>query len=439
MEATKKTSATRAALLVLAALSMLLSGLFIATASRSDASPPPACPDGFSLTADQKNCFAAATITNTVSPNTCAEGQLTPDGSKCYLPARLIPQEGVTLCPKGYSPDDSLLGMCARFEAAKQKLPGCPEGARGVAGACYILVAKGPAGTPTCTTGTLAGTQCVITGAAPVNGPASCPESATVIKAANGECYTLIARPAPAACVAPYVMFGVAGTMVCKVSNPNPTSSTLAPQFVCPTVAGVTIVPSVHTIGGITKIESCSYAVPAVDTTCPTGTTPDPNGTQCRRPVDLTPGAQQCAAGFGLVDGKCIRYENANLLNAACPTGSVEDSRGDCRKPVANAAGAFFCEDPNAALNGRSCVWTTGFLVEPSPNLYKCEKGVSTVIGSGAGTQVICLLAATPNKATTPSCVKGVLSTDGLYCVVPRIDTAPAAGAVTAPVPAFTG
>ena len=64
MEATKKTSTTKAALLVVAALSMLLSGLFIATASRSDASPPPACPDGFTLTADGKNCFQAAVTTS---------------------------------------------------------------------------------------------------------------------------------------------------------------------------------------------------------------------------------------------------------------------------------------------------------------------------------------------------------------------------------------
>ena len=108
MEATKKTSGSRAALLVLAALSMLLSGLFIATASRSDATPPPACPDGFNLTADQKNCFQNAVVTKADNPNTCttAGGLLTPDGTKCYVAARVIPQEGTTECPAGYSPDD---------------------------------------------------------------------------------------------------------------------------------------------------------------------------------------------------------------------------------------------------------------------------------------------------------------------------------------------
>ena len=76
METTKKTSTTRAALLVVAALSMLLSGLFIATASRSDASPASACPDGFSLTADAKNCFQAASVSQSAdNANSCPAGQ----------------------------------------------------------------------------------------------------------------------------------------------------------------------------------------------------------------------------------------------------------------------------------------------------------------------------------------------------------------------------
>jgi len=438
VEATKKTSTTKAALLVIAALSMLLSGLFIATASRSDANPAAACPDGFTLTADSKNCFQAAVVTSADNPNSCEAGQLTPDGTKCYTLARIIPQEGTTLCPKGYSPDDSLGAMCARFEAATQRDATCPEGARGAAGGCYILVAKGPRGAATCTntTAVLNTTTCVITGAAPTNSAGTCPVSDTVILDANGTCYTLVSRPAAASCQAPYVMFGT----VCKVSNPNPTSQTLAPNFTCPAVpAGSTATPSNHTIGGISKIESCSYAVPAVDMSCPTGTTPDTNATQCRRPVDLRPGALVCADGFGLLNGKCIRYENANNASPQCPQGSVEDTVGDCRKPVADAAGVYYCKDANAALNGKSCVWTTGFLINPSPTLYKCDAGARTVIGNGASTQVICILGdANANLTSGPSCLQCVLSTDNAYCIVPRIDTAPAA-AVAAPVPSFTG
>ncbi len=421
---------------------MLLSGLFIATASRSDASPPAACPDGFSLTADAKNCFQAAVITSADNPNSCGNGQLTPDGTKCYVAARVIPQEGKTLCPKGYSPDDSLAGMCARFESATQRGATCPDGARGAAGGCYILVAKGPAGNAACTEGVLVGTNCVITGDAPVNGTSTCPVSATVILSGS-ECYTLIAPPTTVAdCATGYVAFG----SVCKQNNTGTTADELN-AFDCPaTVDGQTVTENMHTIGGVTKVESCSYTPALNNDACPDGTTPDPNGQDCRRPVDLRPGAKVCATSFGIVDGKCIRYAAPAAAVASCPAGSVEDGVGDCRKPVADAKGAYYCKDANAALNGKSCVWTAGFLIEPSPTLYKCDAGARTVIGSGSATdgtgsavQVICILGdANANTTSGPSCLQGVLSTDNAYCIVPRIDTAPAA-AVAAPVPSFTG
>ena len=442
METTKKTSTTKAALLVLAALSMLLSGLFIATASRSDANPAAACPDGFSLTADAKNCFQAAVITSADNPNSCATGQLTPDGTKCYVAARIIPQEGATLCPKGYSPDDSLAGMCARFDAATQRGATCPDGARGIAGGCYILVAKGPRGAAVCGEGTVAGTNCVITGDAPVNGPSSCPVSATVlIDPGTTECYTLVSRVnvGPADCTAPYAIINTA-TMRCKVV----TDGTIG--FTCPTAPGTILPESVTHPNGTTKIAFCIQTPPNTAGNCPTGTLPDPGGTDCRRQVDLSPGAKVCATGFGILDGKCIRYGSPSTPSPQCPAGSIEDGVGDCRKPVADAAGAFYCADANAALNGKSCVWTSGFLITPSPTLYKCDAGARTVIGSGSSAygdgstvRVICILGdANANTTSGPSCLQGVLSTDNAYCIVPRIDTAPAA-AVAAPVPSFTG
>jgi hypothetical protein len=439
VETTKKTSTTRAALLVLAALSMLLSGLFIATASRSDANPPSACPDGFSLTADAKNCFQAAVVTSADNPNSCDSGQLTPDGTKCYVAARVIPQEGQTLCPKGYSPDDSLGSMCARFDAATQRADTCPAGSRGVAGGCYILVAKGPRGAAACDEGVVVGTNCVITGDAPVNGTSSCPVSATVIQT-GGECYTLIAPPTGAtSCVAPYIAFG----SICKQTNDGADEQGIL-DFACD-AAPQTIVENMRTHGGLTKIDSCDYVPVAPNLGCPDGTTADTNGVDCRRPVDLRPGAKVCSTGFGIVDGKCIRYEATSSPSPQCPAGSVEDGVGDCRKPVADASGAYYCKDANAALNGKSCVWTAGFLIEPSPTLYKCDAGARTVIGSGSATdgtgsavQVICILGdSNANTGSTPSCLQGVLSTDNAYCIVPRIDTAPAA--VAAPVPSFTG
>jgi len=298
--------------LVIAALSMLLSGLFIATAARSDASPPAACPDGFSLTADTKNCFQAAVVTSADNPNSCDAGQLTPDGTKCYTAARVIPQEGQTLCPKGYSPDDSLGGMCARFEAASQQADACPEGSRGVQGGCYILVAKGPAGAATCAEGVLTGTNCVVTGDAPVSTGGSCPVSSTVQSVA-GECFTLVAPPNGVGNCDSSPLYFVFGS-VCKAENPNATDQALAPLFTCPAVAGQTITATTHSPGGITKTSSCSYPLEIPAGACVAPLTTDPGGL-CRRAVDLTPNPLVCAESFGIVDGKCIRFVAPSTAN----------------------------------------------------------------------------------------------------------------------------
>ncbi len=75
---------------------------------------------------------------------------------------------------------------------------------------------------------------------------------------------------------------------------------------------------------------------------------------------------------------------------ASCPTGSYEDASGDCRKPVANAKGAYSCADAASALNGKTCVCTTAFSVTITPDMYKCAEGARAVIG----TDVICVLGA---------------------------------------------
>ena len=452
MEATKKTSTTKAALLVVAALSMLLSGLFIATASRSDASPPPACPDGFTLTADGKNCFQKAVVTSADNPNSCVEGLITPDGTKCYIAARLIPQEGKTECPKGYSPDDSLGGMCARFEAASQRPEGCPEGARGVAGGCYILVAKGPRGTLICEgDGAVAGDICVTEGRPPVRAAGTCPTGADIILPG---CYRVVSTTALTDnCVAPYVAYG-APANTCRVVNPFMGNGSTIAQITgweCPSAGTNTPTENVVPFGDTTKVASCEYARTTSGGDCPTNTQRVPetgSPFECRVAVPLIPGALVCPdAGFGVVSGKCIAQSDGVLPAAQCPAGSFEDSTGQCRKPVANAKGAYYCkgadgvegtaDDAAAALNGKSCVYTAPFTVTAAPNAYKCDKGVRSVIGAGAEMQVLCFLGdADKNVTEGPSCLQGVLSTDGLYCIVPRIDTAPA---VSAPVPAFTG
>lgn len=367
-----KPTTTRAALLVVAALSLLLTGLFVATASRSDAQAA-ACPTGFELTADASACFQRAT-TVTGAP-TCTAGTLTPDATACYVDAQVLNTAGATTCPDGFSIDDSLNGACARFTPATQGPPTCPDGARGTAGGCYVLVAKGDPNLTGCSAedvalgAVLAGGLCVITGPAPIASPGVCPTSATVLFEA-GTCFQLISP-----------------------ASTNPT--------VCTAAADIGLVDG-----------------------------------QCRQSVVLTPGGPRCPDGFAHVAGKCVRYTNPISSGPICPAGATEDTTGQCRRPVADQAGAYSCPT-GGTLNGRSCVTTTGFLVNAAPALYSCNAGERTVVGSGTSVRVLCVLGP-PTVAAGVQCTRGVIDTTGEFCVVPVLETATAGGA-SAPIPGFTG
>lgn len=456
MEATKKTTASKAAVLVVAALSMLLSGLFVASASRVDATPTPACPDGFNLTQDGKACYQQAVITSADNPNSCPKDdnlpignqpQLTPDGLHCYIRAQILPQEGKTLCPEGYSPDTSLGGVCARFEKATKKDKSCPEGAFGKKDGCYIYVSKGPAGENTCKNGTLKGTECEIVGNPPVHATGKCPESDTVIKGADGACYSLVAAVVSKECPTLGGHLFVKSGSACKFVMPG-ANTPAADNFTCPT--GSKLIKVKSPTDGHMKAGWCEASESVVATTCPSGSdrfVRSDGKVECRKSVTLTKGQLKCDSGYALLDGKCVRRVQSEVSKASCPNGSYTDHEGRCRKPVANKDGAWYCKDSSAALSGSNCVFTTGFLVKPADTLYKCPKGTRTVIGSGSvaggdGSKrnVICITGeADKNVTTGPSCLQGELDSTQKYCLVARIDSAPAAPAVAAPKPAFTG
>ena len=214
--------------------------------------------------------------------------------------------------------------------------------------------------------------------------------------------------------------------------NPSP-----ADTDECPAATATGALEPAEDRGVVTGyLDACEYPRVIVDpAACPNNSEEAADG--CRVYVALVPGALGCPEGEALFGGKCWIY--ADLISDApqCPIGSLTDSDGYCRKLVANAPAAYTCKDASAALNGKSCVYTAPFTVDPAPNAYKCDKGVRSVIGDGANMQVLCFLGnADANVTSGPSCLQGVLSTDNQYCLVPRIDTAPA---VAAPIPAFTG
>lgn len=429
-----KSSTPRAALLVLAALSMLLTGLFIATAERSDAQTDP-CPAGFTLTADASNCFQPAGVST--SANGCPTGELTPDGTKCFLPARPAATDGATACPTGYSPDDSLNGACARFEAATRGPNTCPDGARGTPGACYILVARGSAGAPTCSAadaaagGVVNGTTCVVPGPAPTNTAGTCPVSTTVFLV-GGSCFSIL-TPASftSTCAASYTAIGNA----CKFVNPTPFANPnpMTTPAHCPAIpAGLTLTAPTHTTGGVTKIESCTYTPVQTPATCTASADLGLVDGQCRRSVVLTGSGLQCTPAFTLVGTSCVRHAATSTLPGSCPVNAYEDAAGQCRRAIGDAPGPYRCPT-GGTVTGSACVYTTGFTISGTAS-YFCDQGVRTVVADGTSVRAICVLG-DPTSTTGPACTRGVLSTDNLFCLVPRIDSVP----IVAPRPAFTG
>lgn len=66
-----------------------------------------------------------------------------------------------------------------------------------------------------------------------------------------------------------------------------------------------------------------------------------------------------CLPEFGLVAGKCIRYEVPLTASPECPAGSVEDAAGNCRQYVPGGNKQFTCTNPDATLTDQGCEFTS--------------------------------------------------------------------------------
>jgi|GEM_PF-1512802 len=331
-------------------------GLVDGRCVRFEAAAISGCPAGASLDSFD---LCREPVADRITEFFCTDAAAVLDGTDCVITVQPIEctydqailgcDVNMQRCPDGFAADASLGGICASFAPASQLPDTCPEGSRGSAGGCFILVAKGPR-TAVCSEGVLAGSNCVITGPAPTAGPSTCPVSATVIED-GADCFLLV------------------------------------------------------------------DADPSLG--CLSGSTPDPvDSSLCRVPVARAPGALTCPAGFGLVDGNCVRFVAPVFASAQCPVGSSEDVNGDCRKPVADAAGAFFCESAGDALNGTSCVSTAGFLPACQPG-DACEgTGCPGGFVLNVATQVCTLTV--PAVETSASCPAGTFGSAGdCYVVVP--------------------
>ena len=396
METTKKTSTTKAALLVLAALSMLLSGLFIATASSSDAQGA-TCPVGFTLDTAGTNCTTASATTSTTNANSCTVGAPNVAGTLCVVDAALTANASAIVCGAG----TAVLGSgCAQtVNATVTAATTCPTGNL-VATGCYTLVPTGAGAAGVCAPGTVAFQQ---------NGTTRC----SVVGVNAGV-------PTPGF-VCPGAGNGISGPVFSNLAVANPTCY------------GVTTVSATN---------PCTAAIGQAIV----------NATQCQTNIDLVAGPGTCAAGETLVAATLVPPVAANCIIVTAPAAGVAGGcpataqavvvagNTECRVPAAVPAAALSCSDGSAVTAATatalaSCTIVTGFTTFPTANSYACAAGTPSVTGFGAGLSVVCILGATSTNVTTAqTCALGVLSADEVSCSVPA--TVPA---VAAPVPAFTG
>jgi len=321
------------------------------------------CPTSDTVFAEGSECF---TRVDKVGGDTCPDGTtVDPSGDFCQAPVEPVLTTSLDSCPDGFSPDPSLGGICARFEQASQGDPSCPVGTRGEPGDCYILLARLPV-TPTCDVGVLTNNICILIGPPAANGPSTCPAITD-----GDQCYRLVPKESDdPTCLSPYTLF----TDTCRLSNE---ALLPEPEFECPeSPNGERVFENEIFLNDRRIITDCTY-VPLVMERCPADSTPV--GPDCRVAVDKIPGPLVCPAGFTVAANRqCFQAFSPVIAAPQCPPNSVEDSNGDCRLAVPTAEGPFFCEDPDAALNGRSCVFTTGF-VAGEPVLICAPTGLPVV------------------------------------------------------------
>jgi hypothetical protein len=412
VETTKKTSTTKAALLVLAALSMLLSGLFIATASSSDAQGANTCPAGFTLLVDGVTCSAGAVTVTTTSANSCAEGVVNAAGTQCVVDAALTAGAAGIVCP----PNTTVItGGCARVVPATTTAATLCPGAGTNPNNCYTLVAGIGATAPAC--------------AAP-----STPFAAVLV--GTNDCQT------------PSATVPIQGQVCANAVAVGTVGGTLFSDLAVPTLAAPATVPTCFSQTAATAAEIAAVA-------CGTGAFV---ANICRLPVPLTNTGGLCLVvvernvpgplNTGL--GTCVTVSNSAATALACPATvgtavvtQTVNAAGDIECRVASAAGAGTVGCTTGSLNApvapatvsTTCTVTTNFNVVPTANSYFCAAGTASASGTLATLSVICNLGApTTVVVTGPSCSQGVLVVASSTCTVPA--TAPA---VAAPVPAFTG
>ena len=309
------------------------------------------------------------------APSFCPDGYVRVD-AVCQ---RDVGPVSGAVCPDGYSIDDSLGGLCARFEPALQGPQRCPEGARGVAGGCYILVARGPNACGEDSARRVGG-ECWDLGDPPVAGPSVCP-------------------------VAPDIIVEGCFRLVTPVDGVCPDGSERTPSegepFECR--QPVELVPGpLACAEGFTLIEGeCLRRPDLVGPYACEGPTEE-FGDLCLvfgSPPVAGPGTCPQAADIVNDDSGCYRVFNP-LPDGNCPTSTIpitHQGRPACRQEVALVAQGLVCPDPGFTVVGQDCLIVAGVVIDPALTL--CPNGASKIPTAIAASRSQQLPAPTSAKA----------------------------------------
>lgn len=108
----------------------------------------------------------------------------------------------------------------------------------------------------------------------------------------------------------------------------------------------------------------CIEFVEEITLVCPEGMSPI-GGDECELVTAAEQRSEDCP------DGARGEVNDCHIFVAkgpdGCPIGSFEVLSGDCKKPVSNARGAYYCEEPNERLEFLTCRMVAGVVLSDCP------------------------------------------------------------------------
>lgn len=299
----------------------------------------------------------------------------------------------------------------------------CPRDARGVAGSCYVIDPI----PPSCPVGVVVGNRCEIYADPPIAGECD----TGFAPAANDRCLQW-EDAVPAGPDAPCPSGAVRGEYgQCRRPVGDAATRYYCEQPNSQLVENPQAAPSCLRTGVVICADNPGVVGCTTDVVCPEGATPDGSfGDDCRIPAAAEQRPEDCPDGArGAVD-VCFIFASKLPPSevggfGSCRPNAFEDSLGRCVRPVANARGAYSCDQAHERLEGKKCLTGIGALIGcanpqmpatcPSPQV--CPDGLAVM----AENPRTCS-ATVPAAESDPRCGSGRGQAPECVGLVPRPD-----------------